>query len=92
MKYAVGTVAKVFEHLVRTDSRVATKFLSPRFVIRMTRRTCRGKFIGPNLSVELTIGRPNFVERKFIKSCEKAGERFPVKKIQLKPLRKQKCR
>jgi len=32
----------------------------------------------------LTIGRPNYAEREFIKLCKKAGEPFPVKKMQLK--------
>ena len=31
----------------------------------------------------LTFGKPNFVERRFIQKCIKAGEPFPAKKIQL---------
>lgn len=42
------------------------------------------------LDLRLTIGRPNYSERKFIKQCVKAGEPFPIKKIQLKywPMKK----
>lgn len=32
----------------------------------------------------VSMGTPNFAERRFIKQCNKAGEPFPVKKIQLK--------
>lgn len=35
-------------------------------------------------TIILKIGRPNFREREFIKACRKAGEPFPVKKVQLK--------
>jgi len=31
----------------------------------------------------LTFGKPNFVERRFIQKCIKAGEPFPAKKTQL---------
>jgi hypothetical protein len=35
-------------------------------------------------TIILKIGRPNFLEREFIRACQKASEPFPVKKIQLK--------
>lgn len=38
-----------------------------------------GKFQGT-----IVIGRPNYEQRQFIKLCKKAGEKFPVKKVQLK--------
>jgi hypothetical protein len=37
-----------------------------------------------------TIGKPNYEEREFIKKCKKAGEPFPVKKIQVKFYNKSK--
>lgn len=63
----------------------ATKYISPNLIIRLTRRTY-GKKINKqgNIEVSLTIGKPNFLERKFIKDCVKAKEPFPVKMIQLK--------
>lgn len=63
--------------------RRATKYLSPTQVI-----TCcaRWKPSRRARSTELVIkiGRPNYAEREFIKACQKAGEPFPVRKIQLK--------
>jgi hypothetical protein len=44
------------------------------------------------LDLRLTIGKPNYSERKFIKQCIKAGEPFPIKKIQLKYWLKKKAR
>lgn len=32
----------------------------------------------------LKIGKPNFVERRFIRLCKQAGEPLPVRKVQLK--------
>lgn len=31
----------------------------------------------------VTMGSPNYAERRFIKKCQQAGEPFPVKKVQL---------
>lgn len=61
----------------------ATKFWSPRFVVKATRqgeRDLRAK----QVTVLITLGRPNYVEREFIKKATKAKEPFPIKKIQLK--------
>lgn len=66
----------------------ATKYVSEKQTIKVTRRrykrgsyhrtkSDRGEFL-------VTAGRPNFAERLFIKRAKKAGEPFPVKKIQLK--------
>jgi hypothetical protein len=38
----------------------------------------------------VTIGRPNYEEREFIKKAKKAGEPFPIKKIQMKFVPKKK--
>jgi len=35
-------------------------------------------------SVVVTVGKPNFRERQFIKLCRKAGVRFPIRKPQLR--------
>lgn len=38
----------------------------------------------------VTVGQPNWRERKFIKLAKRAGEPFPIKKIQLTPWPKAK--
>ena len=63
--------------------RQAVKYVRPNLVIKCTRqrrpdRRDRGH------TLLLTIGKPNYYERRFIKLCRKAGEACPVRKVQLK--------
>lgn len=76
----------VIEPLILGDAVKATKYLSPKQVFRATRTRYGGRFARSNQNIEvtLTFGRPNYVEREFIKFCQKAHEPFPVKKVQLK--------
>lgn len=65
--------------------KTATKFLLPDLTVRIN----QDKFAGTGrkrnrVRVTVSVGRPNYAERAFIKDCKKAGERFPVKKVQLK--------
>jgi hypothetical protein len=75
-------VGKVVEAVTNGEAKRAVKYISPEYVIRAT-------FIGKrrdsysSWDVRLTIGAPNYRERAFIRQCDKAGEKFPVKKIQL---------
>lgn len=66
----------------------ATKYINEKFVIKATRRR-----YGKARKVErknglaqfnVTIGGPNYLERRAIKQFKAAGEPFPVKKITLK--------
>jgi len=79
-------VDKVIGALVANDARTATKYITDRRVVRATRRMWGGKILNRtyNMEITLTIGRPNYRERQFIKQCKRAGEPFPVKKIQLR--------
>ena len=72
----------VVTHTMNGNKR-ATKYVSPSFTIKATRQH---KYRSGSLSgtVIVTIGRPNYAEREFIKKAKKAGEPFPVRKIQLK--------
>lgn len=83
-------VERVVETLVETLARQATKYLTPTYVITATRKVYDGKIDkrSKNVDIVLKIGKPNFEERKFIKLYQKAGEPFPVKKIQLKFFKK----
>ena len=64
-------------------NRRATKYVSPSFTIKATRQH---KYRPGALSgtVIVTLGRPNYAEREFIKKAKKAGEPFPVRKGQLR--------
>lgn len=67
----------------------ATKYVSEKEVITATRIGKKRKG-SRSIDIHLKIGKPNFLERKFIKDCKKAGVSFPVKKIQLKHYPKKK--
>ncbi len=77
---------KLVETLVDSKAHKAAYYASEKLVVRVSRKLIRGKLPAKNQNLEiiLTIGRPNYEHREFIKLCKKAGEPFPVKKIQLK--------
>jgi hypothetical protein len=77
-------IAKVSAVLVSDHAtRRATYYLSPTMAVKATRqRRMNGRSIRDTFLV--TVGRPNFIERRFIGVCQKAGESFPVKKVQIK--------
>lgn len=84
-------VASVVSAVTVGGAYTATKYISPRLIVRATRRFGRKQKAdlgtvnrAPSLDVVLTISHPNYLERKFIKQAKKAGEQFPIKKIQLK--------
>lgn len=86
--------ADVIDELIGTGSHSATKFLSPRRVVRATRKIykCYSKKKysfnreGKNIELTVTIGRPNHREEKFIKDAVKVGYAFPLRQIWLKPV------
>lgn len=69
--------------VMSTNVRRATAFISPKLTLKATaqrRQDRRDK----SATVLVTIGTPNFVERRFIKVCQKAGMGFPLNQIQWK--------
>ncbi len=81
---------KIITTLIATNAMKATKFTAPNHIIRVVRRKYKNKFERHTLELTVTEGKPNYAERKFIKKLKKAGESFPVKKIQLKFLPEKK--
>lgn len=77
-------VGKAVDAILRTDSRVATFYLSEKQTIRVSRRRVKGRVPkGPEMDLVVTIGRPNFAARLFIKTAKKAGEPFPIRQVHL---------
>lgn len=75
---------EVLDYVIAGEAVKATKYMAPNHIIRASRKTYKGKFGRGNIEIVLTIGKPNFLEKEFIKKCKKVGEPFPIKKIQLK--------
>ena len=65
------------------DLRRATKYLDDHTTVKCTRQRPFDKRERQE-TVLVTMGKPNYAERNFIKNCKIVGEPFPVKKIQLK--------
>lgn len=65
---------------VMTGTWRAIKYVSPKWVVRATRSHRHFDRRDASVVMSLSIGRPNYLERAFIKDLVKAGEPFPVKK------------
>ena len=85
--------SKVFsalaESILAGGAYKATKYINEKLTVKATRKRFKGKIPKNERRIEImfTVGDPNYEERDFIKKCKKAGESFPVKKIQLKCLK-----
>lgn len=76
----------IVSSLIENNAVRATFYVSPKIIIRATRNLFNKKIpaLYENVSITLTIGKPNYLEREFIKLCQKSKEPFPIKKVQLK--------
>ena len=83
MSLAYSNVGQVVGALIKTGAYRATKYVSERRVIIATRGFKPDKRNRLE-TFTVTLGVPNWEERKFIKDCKRAGEPLPVRKIQLK--------
>jgi len=75
-------VAATTNALLTTDNKRAVKYLSPTLVVSVCRRFKR-KQRDISSDFVLKIGRPNYLEAKFVAAAEAAGEPFPIKRVQL---------
>ena len=68
----------------------ATKYITPKAVIRVSRRVYKSHRKTDPIELLISFTKPNYKEREFIKLCKKAKEPFPVKKLQVKyiPIKK----
>ena len=76
--HAIGQVVR---YVIYGDAYRATKYISDKLVIKATRRH---KFYekANRQEVVVTIGAPNYLERKFIKLAK--TEPLPIRNVQLK--------
>lgn len=77
-------IAQVAEAVLINRAHKATKYISPTFIVRASIPLHKGKFPSRPTTFVITIGKPNFLERKFVKTLQKAKEPFPVKNIIVK--------
>jgi len=71
--------------IIKHKARKATKYLSNDLRIVATRRTykraCHKR--GP-VEILFTIGKPNYLDRKFLKECKRLRLPFPAKDVYMK--------
>ena len=65
------------------ELRKATYYISTLAVVKVSRQKKLDRRDHQS-SFVVTIGRPNYAEKLFIKKCIKADQSFPLRKLQLK--------
>lgn len=68
--------------LVASDAKTAIKYLTPNLIVKATWRHKPMKRHTREECV-VTFGTPGYLQQKFIDAAVKAGEPFPIKKVQL---------
>ena len=84
-----SSIARVVESCLLIGVRQATFYYHPKEIVRATRRF-QPRRQDRTVEVVLTIGQPNSRERRFIALRKKAGEPFPVRKLQLEWFKKRR--
>ena len=80
----VNAVAHVTAHILDSGAVKATKFVSEKFTVKAKLKEFKGRGSSRTKEIHVTFGAPNYEEREAIRRFKKAGEPFPVKKVQLK--------
>jgi hypothetical protein len=78
------SLRRVVLALIYTSTiRSATIYVSPTLSVKATRKF-RSRKNEASAEMVLTIGRPNYEGRAFVKKCKAAKEPFPIKRIQFR--------
>lgn len=80
---AMRAMVEATERLLVNEAHTAVKYLSPTLTVRVSRPHYKGRPSNRSTELIVNIGRPNYKARSFIKLAQKAGESFPIRKVQL---------
>ena len=83
MKIPMNAFSNSIEGLLRSGARSATVYLSTTQRVTAThihKPSARNR----STTIAVTYGQLNYAGREFVKACKRAGEPFPVRKVQLK--------
>jgi len=80
---AVAHVVALIHDFGAAGLRHAIKYLTPTLVVKAT---VMHKHIrrASQVSMVVTIGRPNYRERRYVRALKRAGVQFPCRKVQLR--------
>jgi serine protease inhibitor len=80
--------AEVVEQILVSNAYMATKYVSDKLTVKATRRRYKGKpQKGANVDMVLTIGKPNYEQRKKFKQAKKEN-RWPIEMMVKYPQKK----
>ena len=89
-EYAQRKLGECVGDVICSDNvRKAIAYISPKLVIKATAQRRNDKR-ARSATVLVTVGAPNFAERRHIKVCQKAGMAFPLNAIAWKLWAKKK--
>lgn len=87
MKVSRKIFGELAECILEGGAYKATKYLDEKLTVKATKKRYKKGVVHRAIDIVFTIGKPNYEERDFIKKAKRAGEPFPIKKIQLKYLK-----
>ena len=73
----------IVDELLESAAYRVTRYFSPKLVARATRIGGKKK-LPKTIDIRVKFCRPNYLERRVIKACVKAGTAFPLKHDYLK--------
>jgi len=77
-----NNINKVMGSILNKDVIRATLYISVKQIIRATKKRYGNKLIDKqNIEIALTIGKPNYVEKEYIKMIKKTDIPFPILKV-----------
>lgn len=82
MMLARSALMRAMMGVLETTARKAVVYVAPDLTVKATRQR-RPAGRDRQATIVVTIGRPNYAERNFIRLCKRAGEPLPVRNIQL---------
>lgn len=75
-------IERATQAALASEVRSATVYVSPTFRVTAT-RPHRGTKRDRSTTLVVTIGKPNYRQRLFVRLCQKAKVAFPIRKPQL---------
>lgn len=79
-----SAITSTIEACIRAGAHRAFRVLSEGQVVRATRPHYKGGPSNRSLEFVVSVCKPNYAEREFIRKCKRAGEPIPVRKVQLR--------
>ena len=76
--------AEILDWVVSGKAIKVTKWMTNNHIIRATRTRYGGKFNNKNVEITLSICKPNFAEREWLKNTQDKNVKFPLKGVVVK--------